>query len=583
MEENRNDKVRKGSLENSEPQEEIFQQDVQEQENIREESVEEVKEENNENVVEEKADENKEEITKEEPKNINVQAKSKKEVKPKKKINKQVILIIVIVVACLVITTGLIILKMRDLNKKYQYVEENDVFTTEDKVEDPDAIYATDKDTRFNYNDLTVSNYYEIDGVVTQESSNPTSSIYQLIKIEGLKDKEIENKINEEIKNTVYEKAKIDSSGKKTCYARVDGNFSNILSITVYTYEGNKMNSYGLNYDLNTGDKIPFENIFTKSTPILSIITEAAAQVKAWKIEEGAIGNVTGEEYMNKVAEYYNMENRDTSEYEDLLFKVANKYNEVKGDVQYTVSPTRITIYNILPDELASEHNANNFVRIPMYKYEEYIAIYKRYAGTDIFEKSDIALKNVSPFTMPAGYNWTAGIAQNLVYGDIADNVFVDVAETQYRFNWDENLQKASDLAKINITNKINEIKNNVSIDKENGYVIQGSYNTTYQQSYYRDQETQKYLIPHIRVLFSWNITKLPITEYQNLTYHLAWLAALPTASAESPRFYDYHSNQIGGSTQIDNFFIYFDMEGNYLGTDKSVVFDEVMNSYDPS
>lgn len=588
MEENRNDKVRKGSLENSEPQEEIFQQDVQEQkinDTVQEEGVEKVKEENNEEVVEERADENKEEITKEEPKNINVQAKSKREVKPKKKINKQVILIIVIVVACLVITTGLIILKMRELNKKYQYVEEGDVFTIEDKVEDPDAIYATDKDTRFNYNDLTVSNYYEIDGVVTQESRIPTSSIYQFVKIEGLKNKEIENKINEEIKNTVYEKAKADSSGKKTCYARVDGNFSNILSIVVYTYDGRRAIYYGLNYDLNTGEKIPFENIFTKSTPILSLITEAATKTKAWRIEEGAIDtNITGEEYMNQVLDYYNMENRDTSEYEDLLFKVANKYNEVKGNIQYTVSPTEISIYNVLPDELATDkNNASYFISIPMYKYSEYIAIYKRYPGTDIFENTDLALKNVIPFTMSAGYNWRTGISLNQMYGDLSDNVFVDVAKEPYIFDWDEKLQKALDLGEINITNKINEIKNNLTTDKENGYVIQGNYRATYYESYYRDYETQKYLVPHIRVYLGINVTKLPIKEYKNLTNHLAWLNALPYGGTGSPRFYEQQAQQIGGSTQMENFTIYFDMEGNFLGTDISVVFDEIMNSYDPS
>ena len=585
MEENNNEKVRKGSLEISEPQEEIVQQEINEQENIQEEKVKEIKEENNENVVEEKADEDKEEIKKEEPKNINIQAKAKKEVKPKKKINKQVILVAIIVIACIVITVGLIILKMRDLNKKYQYVEENDVFTTEDKVEDPDAIYATDKDTRFNYNDLVVSDYYEIDGVVTQESRIPTSSIYQFVKIEGLKNKEIENKINVEIKNTVYEKAKADASGKKTCYARVDGNFSNILSIMVYAYDAGRTVYYGLNYDLNTGEKIPFENVFTKSTPIISLITESASQIKAWRVEDGAIdANINDEEYMEQIRNYYNMDYRDTSEYEDLLFKVANKYNEVKGNIQYTVSPTEISIYNVLPDELATDkNNASYFVNIPMYKYEEYIAIYKRYAGTDIFENADLALKNVIPFTIPAGYDWRNGIAGNQMYGDLSDNVFIDVAKEIYISEWDEKLQKALELGEINITNKINEIKNNVSIDKENGYVIQGSYNATYQQSYYRDQETQKYLIPHIRVLFSWNITKLPIKEYKNLAYHLAWLHALPYGGTGSPRFYDYHSNQLGGSTQMDNFFIYFDTEGNYLGTDKSVVFDEVMNSYYPS
>lgn len=580
MEENNNEKVRKGSLENSEVQEEVLQQDVQEKENIKEEKVEEVKEEN-ENPVEE----NKEEITKEEPKNINIQAKPKKEVKPKKKLNKQVILVAIIIIACIVITVGLIILKMRELNKKYQYIEQEDVFATEDKVEDSDAIYATDKDTRFNYNDLNISTYYEIDGVITQESKSPVSSMYQFVKIEGLKNKDIENKINEEIKTTVYEKVGTDTDGKKICYARVDGNFSNVLSIMVYTYEGERMKYYGLNYDLNTGDKIPFENLFTKSTPILSMITEAVTQIKAWKIEDGAVTGATGEEYMDKLAEYYNMENRDTSEYEDLLFKVANKYNEVKGDIQYTISPTKISIYNVLPDELTTGNNASYFVRIPMYKYEEYIAIYKRYAGTDIFEKSDIALKNVRPFTIPTGYNWLSSIAQNLMYGDLTDNIFVDVAGTQYIYDWDEKLQKATDLSKINITNKINEIKNSVSQDKENGYVIQGVYRTYYDYAQYVDYETQKYLIPHIRVSLELTVAKLPLDVYQNLNYYLGWLAELPTSSADPPRFYDYYAKQVGGSTQMENLYIYFDLEGNYIGTDKSLLYDEVRNSqiYNPS
>ena len=218
-----------------------------------------------------------------------------------------------------------------------------------------------------------------------------------------------------------------------------------------------------------------------------------------------------------------------------------------------------------------------------MYKYSQYIAIYKRYPGTDIFENADLALKNVIPFTMSAGYDWRTGIAPNQMYGDLSNNVFIDVAKEIYISEWDEKLQKALELGEINIDNKINEIKNNVTNDKENGYVIQGYYFPRYYDSYYRDYETQKYLIPHIRIICEWNVTKLPIKEYRNLTHHLAWLNALPYGGTGSPRFYDYHSNQLGGSTQMENFTIYFDMEGNFLGTDISVVFDEVMNSYDPS
>lgn len=587
MEENNNEKVRKGSLEASEPQEEIVQQEINEQESIQEEKVEEIKEENNENVVEEKADEDKEEIKKEEPKNINIQAKAKKEVKPKKKINKQVILVAIIVIACIVITVGLIILKMRDLNKKYQYVEEKDVFTTEDKVEDPDAIYATDKDTTYNYNDLMYKQIYEADGVIFdgegREFYNAKEYSFTYVQISGLKDKNVENKINTELKNFLHENILPDSTGVKMAHSSVVGNFSNILSVIVSSNTDRGQFYYGLNYDLNTGEKIPFENLFIKSTPILSILTEAVAQEKAWKIEPGVVDSNDMDNYWKQLQEYYNMENRDTSEYEDLLFKVSNKYNEVKGNVQYAITPFKIFVYNVLPDELATDsNNAAYYIDIPMYRYEQYIAIYKRYAGTDIFENSDIGLKGVRAFSMPMSYytqNTRKNMVKGSIYGNLTDNVFCDIAVNSYLGEIDEKRQKALDLSKVNIENKINEIKISASQDKENGYVIQGTYGAYNESGLYMDHQLDKYLIPHISVRINLFITKLPKEKYDNLNYYLGELAAAPTASADPKPFYEYRVSQMGGTYTIEYIDLYFDTEGNFLGTDKEQLLDEKRNS----
>lgn len=571
MEENNNEKVRKGNVEQPEVKEETIQVETQ---------VEEIKEEPKQV---------------EKPKNIKVVAKTNKEIKSKnkKKLNKQTILLIVIIVACLVITVGLIILKIRELNEEYKYVEKSDeVFMNEDKVEDPDGVLAVDKNTTYNLNDLIYTEWYDIGGEIKDKRDYTieaaSKDFHSFIQISGLKDKNIENKINTELKNFVYENAGTDPDGKIYCQSYVTGNFSNILSVAVNTYHGEAAVFYGFNYDLNTGEQIPFENIFTKSTPINALLAESAMQVAAWNIEDGVIvSSGSGESYYEQLQEYYNMDNRDTSEYEDMLLKVSKKYNELKGNVQYNVTPYGITIYNLMPDEFADNdvRNTRFRMKISMYKYPQYIAIYKRYSGTDIFEKSDIGLKNIRAFYMPMSYytmNTRKNTAKDTIYGDLSDNVFCDIALTSYMADYNESLQKAVELAKVNITNKVNEIKNNASQDSENGYVIQGTINPSYSDGSYIDYETQKYLIPHITVRVRMPVTKFPKDKYENLNYYLGWLTSLPTASADPHTFNEYWAEDIGVTTTIEEMTMYYDKDGNYLGTDKSVLIDEERN-YNPS
>ena len=577
MEENNNEKVRKGSLEVSESQEEIVQQEINEQESIQEE----IKEENNENVVEEKADEYKEEIKKEEPKNLNIQAKAKKEVKPKKKINKQVILVAIIVIACIVITVGLIVLKMRELNKKYQYVEESDVFTTEDKVEDPDAIYATDNNTRYDYNEITYKKVYTVDGKIVEAlepyfQSKEYTNMHQYIEINGLKDKEIENKINNDIKEFIFNCDFDGVNGKKEIYSTVKGNFSNILSIEVTDYH----EYFGLNYNLITGERLEFKDLFVKSAPIKLILGNEASKTDAWIMD--IPDNLTGEDYYAARGEQSDMNNRDGSEHEKILLEVSKLYDKLNGNLDYTVSPYQITVYNAFPEYFKDDSSRKAYsITIPMYSNMEYIAIFKRYAGKDIYETSNTKIKGIRATSMPMGY-YSGCEADYSIYGDLSNNLFCDISRAYYGEVYDN--YKVLDSAYSKINEIVNEQKNIASQDMNNSYVIQGTV-----EGYITEKEkvyvyANKIVQPHIEIIFQYAVTKMPNEEFSRLNYHLGKLANNPYAGAGAIKFQEYYVSDMP-NVEVNNIYQrwFFDLDANYLGDTEDVVSDRLFLLIDPS
>ena len=171
-----------------------------------------------------KNEKNKQDIKDEEPKKeINIESKSKKDIKKKRKIKltKQSIAVIIIILACIVITVCLIVLKIRNLNEKYNDEEKvSEVFEDESKKEDQDLKFVVGENDTLDYNDLSYETVYVIDGVETTDRSvyqntyNKATSVYSYISISGLKDKNVENKINEDIKNTVFNSAITTSDGK---------------------------------------------------------------------------------------------------------------------------------------------------------------------------------------------------------------------------------------------------------------------------------------------------------------------------------------------------------------------------------
>lgn len=113
-------------------------------------------------------------------------------------------------------------------------------------------------------------------------------------QIEGLKDKSVENKINQEIEQKIKEAIdELIQDGESSikdsyCYATLYGNFANVLSmeahVTLYRKD-DKTNTHPLtkdfsfNYELVHGNEIAFRDLFTQNADLESILKLAMHRI----------------------------------------------------------------------------------------------------------------------------------------------------------------------------------------------------------------------------------------------------------------------------------------------------------------
>ena len=520
----------------------------------------------------------------EESQNININGKPKK-----KKINVRVIMIIIAVILCIGITVAFTVIKMIELKSEYTIVEENNVFSETPKKEDEDKKYVIDFGETVDFNDITFTNYVDMDGTLyrSDDANKPNeyqNTCYSYVEINGLKNKEVQNKINKKIKDTVYSLNTVGSYGKINVLSILCGNFNNILAIEVRSNDFNAQ-YIGLNFDLNTGEQISFEDLFIKSAPVVSILSDAVSKAVAWNIDTSKIDyNSDPEGYMEYMQKMHDMENRDTSEYEDILLKVANLYAEKKGNINFNITPYKIIVYDFLVEGMSENPVAN--LEIEMYKYKDYIALFKRYLGQNLFEDNNICMSGVKVFSEP--YNSFSGCKENTsIYGELTNNSFFDIyylskydgIPSQYLPS-----DKVLELSKVNLTNFIESKKREYINDTSHGYVIQGgiSYSTWEEPSY--DYNTGRYKKPYISASLNYIQTKFSSEDYKNLDYYLAVVGCWPRASVDPVPVGNLSRIYPNIEEERNYLTWYFDLDGNYLGNDIEVVYqDNNAGEYNPS
>ncbi len=314
---------------------------------------------------------------------------------------KTIIFLVVFSVILLGITIGAIIYtNTHDSQDTSQVIIESKSSSNEvegEKLVD-DGINGINLDDRYNVNDLEVKS-------INYNSSENSKLAIDYVQIFGLNNESIQDKINNEIKDTVFkmytDKELKDASIKKiTINTFCDANFSDVLSISFSKFieYGNdtKFSYDGLNYRLDTGDKINFSDLFTYNAAKKNIIAEAAYKQFAWNYEgEGSDG-------------LYNMERINYSELEDDVYNFIYKYS-LEENPKFSFSEKQIFLY------------VNDIrLMIPMYDCYEDIAIYNRFKSEENLYKEDIFELEELPVLMYF-YNRNYGV----YYED--DNCTIDI------------------------------------------------------------------------------------------------------------------------------------------------------------
>ena len=494
-------------------------------------------------------------------------------VKKKKKLKTRTKVLIIVIVLCIIITTVLTLLKIKSINDNKNKGEEKiqetieDAFVTEErtKKQAEDAIYLCKNfEETYNQNDLEIKTVNEGDDPEDYAARKFTRISY--VKISGLKDTNIQNKINKEIKELAYSMIKENISGADEVSVSVKANYSNVLSLEFSKLSRDFSNidkvddirtDYKikcLNYNLVTGEKLHLEDLFVSSAPIASIVSDAAYNAMAWDTN---ISFDMSEEELDKNT---NMDRRDTSNYEDELLAIVNRYKNKKGNIEFCFTETKLFIYDLLNNEQI----LSGRMSINLMDYIQYLTIFKKYASNNIYTNNDIGMKNIYVYTTPicASLLTKKEDLKGITYGKLTSNLFVDAQSTNLNiYNVSDDIdKKISNDFKTRFNQKINSIKEKSNNNSDKGYVYQCLFS-------YEDEYE-----PFIKVYIDATLSEMSRDFFdKNIFKELAKLSVKPKASIDGLLFNEY--NKVEGITsKEERIEYYYDIDGNYLGDNKSVL-----------
>ncbi len=200
----------------------------------------------------------------------------------------------------------------------------------------------------------------------------------KLVQISGMINTDIQKNINTEIKERIKKildsnnfKKNSDSTANVT--TSLEANFSDVLSIKINVkFSENFTKSYGLNYRLDTGERLKIGDLFVYNAPKKNIITESAYKSFAMKYytDEG----ISNEFYTNIEGEVLSF----------LIDYDADKITE------FSFNPFTIELYR-----------DGKTVVIDMLDYYSYISIYSIFtASHDLYEDTSNLAEDIPVFTV---------------------------------------------------------------------------------------------------------------------------------------------------------------------------------------
>lgn len=377
-----------------------------------------------------------------------------------------VVVLLLITIIATYITIKYIDSSSNQMNEEKEELIENDSDETSEiaKRKAEDEKYALRKYSEtYNENDLIFNEYIDINGEVNLRKDIPDVIIreknIEFLQIDGLKDKQIQTKINNLLKEKAY------SFGKdKRVGTDVTSSFSNVLGVSFYMIDErgqNEKNEF-LHIDLSTGKEIPFEDVFVSSASINNILSEGMYKTLAWETKEK---NTNEENWEDD----YDISKADISDFEDKSIVLAKKYEKEKGKIKYSLYFDKIIVYDLLNGITDKEDRT---ITIDFVDHLEDIAIYKRFLTEDsLFENSDIGLKNIIVCEYPKVYGIQDVINEiPLNIGFISDNVYMEDFFECYIS--DTNANTKNKITKY-LQDFSNDTKKRISNNSDNGLIFQ--------------------------------------------------------------------------------------------------------------
>ncbi|MBQ8002348.1 MAG: hypothetical protein IJ297_02770 [Clostridia bacterium] len=235
---------------------------------------------------------------------------------------------------------------------------------------------------------------FDENDLLIEETTLPLNEENDIIipQIKGLKDSEIQDKINSEMYNRATALVEKYSDINYANYY-TQANFANVISISFSVgFEDEPYSeSIYFNYSLVDGEKLNFEDLFMPEADILSIVRTSFYKELAFYGE-------------------YDHEKQLHSPDENEVYKIVKGFM-AEDDKRFTFSSTGIYIYH-----------KNNFAEIKMLDYAPDIAIYSKYmTGKSIFTGEYEGFKNA--FTCS---NTQYDIFDTIEYGYLENNLWYD-------------------------------------------------------------------------------------------------------------------------------------------------------------
>lgn len=291
----------------------------------------------------------------------------------------------------------------------------------------PSSEFVLNINGKYDYNDIKINDKEKLNGEYT----------YSYFEIDGLKDKNLESKINTEVRKIAT--TGTENSKNFDSFCDVVANYSNVLSISCsfYYYDKNvdsadREETY-LNYNLTNGEKLTFDELFVDNAPIDTILSKS----------------------------YYN-------------------YNIIHNKKIDAESNTRLLVSEYDKDNFEFGFTSNNIsykfkdkiINFDMIDFKEYIAIYDRYKDVSDLYEEKIAYKNLHPlydrfFSFIPYYDdeWSryiVGYLDDYLYSEVSysgENFYIYDEEEEVSNSDKEIYDKVYDKYLELLDEKINEFK----------------------------------------------------------------------------------------------------------------------------